>query len=333
MKNFFVVGTNHKFAPLKVRQNYSFTKEKIEKLYKCISESGTSEIFVLSTCNRTEIYCHGRFEDIYKLLFATHHDFYVYFNKDALAHLFRVVSGLDSQIVGENEIVSQFKDSFKILSRHRKSNLFQTIYQIALEVSKEIRTKTEISKGKVSIGSVCAEKIKEFFNDTSDVTVLLIGFGKTGELVLKHLEKLETKKIFLTNRTFEKVEKALNELKKNNVIGVKFDKFKDTLDSVDCIISTVTTDGEYILKAAEIPSNVKLIVDLSVPISVENCGTHEFINLEKLQSIIDLNVASRVLSVKDAEKIIEEKSIKYWNKISKILEKESKTRNITYIEY
>ena len=256
-----VLGISHKTAPLDVRGGFAITDEEIIPLSeKIFNETEITELVILSTCNRTEIYyCN---ENTYHnketnrvLLGILHHFkkakqryteyFYDYSKEDAIKHLFRVTSGMDSMVIGEDQIVKQVKDAYLFSTKYSLTDaVLMRLFQKSFEVAKKVRSTTNIQQGATSVSFVAVDLASKILKDLSGSKILLIGLGDTGKLVLNNLRKKEAGNIHLCNRTLKKAEKLATE-EGDKVIS--FEDFKSKLDNFDVIFTATTAENYPVL--------------------------------------------------------------------------------------
>jgi len=208
------VGINYKKADVKVRGAFSITKENQKLLLKEAKEKGIDGIFVLSTCNRTEItgfakhpfelislmvkYSNGSVEEFINVS-------NVYKNKDAVNHLFNIGTGLESQILGDYEIVCQLKDSFKLAKKLNTTNAYlERLMNLVLQASKDVKNNTKLSSGTTSVAYAAIQYIVENVDNHTDKKILIYGLGEIGKNTCKNVLNYTTnKQITLINRTRE----------------------------------------------------------------------------------------------------------------------------------
>ncbi|MGN6195237.1 MAG: glutamyl-tRNA reductase, partial [Ginsengibacter sp.] len=222
LNNFCVTGINYHKSDIAIRGKFSFSENEKILFLKEAALSGLNPCFVLSTCNRTEVYsiCNNP-ENLVDLLDSNTqsnmHDFfeygYMYQGLHAIEHLFKVASGLDSQIIGDYEILAQLKQATKFATEYGcMNNLMQRVINYAFQASKEIKTKTKLSSGTVSVSYAAIEIIKEKITNVSEKRFLLVGTGKFGKNVAKNLKNyFPLSHISLTNRTNEKASELANQ--------------------------------------------------------------------------------------------------------------------------
>ncbi|MFQ5866899.1 MAG: glutamyl-tRNA reductase [bacterium] len=330
--NLILIGISHKTAPLKIRERFAFSRKRLgEALSKLLEMESIDEAVILSTCNRVEIYtCINDMEmgqvELRNFLVNYHHleenrnSKYLYLLKDkeAIKHLFRVASGLDSQVIGENQILGQVKSAYLQAKEMGTTNgLFNRLFQKASAVGKLVRTKTRISQGNLSIGKVALKMLEEFWQRLTGKKILIIGTGKIGELVTKYLKDREVSGVFIANRTYEN---ACLLASKVGGKAVRFDRLKEELKEADIVISATASPHliikrEIISEIMELRRKTLVIMDLALPRDVDpevkNVSNVILYNLDDLNSIIESNHKQRKEEAKRAEKIVEEETEKF----------------------
>ena len=328
--NFLVVGLSHKTAPLEIREKVSFSSSKL--LLKALGDlklyPDIQECLILSTCNRVEIYlvtssCQQASQRVRNFLGKYYQpdepiDKYLYCYQDqtAIKHIFRVVSSLDSMIVGENQILHQVKQAyFKARDWGAAGKDLSLVFQKALGIGREIRAVTEIGRGVVSISSVAVELATKKLKDLRRKNILIIGAGKIGELTAKSLTDKGIESIFVANRTYAQ---AINLAERFGGRAVKFDKMPEVLKEADIIISS-TAAPHYILRYKDVVSLIEernnkplFIIDLGVPRNVEQRITDienvYLYNIDDLRKVSSSNLQGRLKEAKKAEEIVEEET-------------------------
>lgn len=281
---FLLLGCNHRTAKVSVRERLAFGPAQRAGALTAFKECWPgAEAFILSTCNRSELYVarplhqQPRVSDLIEFLGrfsqTPAHEFvaslYHYEDSDALRHLFRVVSSLDSLVVGESQIIKQAKDALDdALKIGAAGKIFQNVCQAALTCAKQVHTQTGIGAGKVSVGSVAVDFAHRIFSRLDDKTVLMIGAGEMGQLTLQHLLQFKPARTVIVNRTRSRAEEIAGE------IGAEVGDFEDLaghIAAADVVISC-TGSPEPLLDAAgfaPIPARRRykplLIVDIAVP--------------------------------------------------------------------
>jgi glutamyl-tRNA reductase len=267
-----VVGTNYTVADAKIRSRFAITQLAIEKIYARVYSKGLRDFLVLSTCNRIEFYGCTSVDTVQRLvqeeLNLTAHEWCSYFYSksgvDAARHFFRVTAGLDSQIVGDYEISGQVK---KAIQNARDSGLVSSITDrisnYALQASKEIKRKTNLSNGKYSVSYATAELITSLQVEKPDKKILIVGTGSIGRAMARNLiEYFPQGNLTLTNRTLDKAWSLAEEL---NVSVIPFESFITHLPDFDVIITTVESDCYLITPQHIQKGRGQLFLDLSVP--------------------------------------------------------------------
>ncbi len=329
----FATGLNYKTAPVEIREKLSIKDEEIQSVLDKLSENQhIYEICLLSTCNRVEVYgVSDNLEEAYKWILNVfskisnldkeilkNHIFF-YKDREAIKHIFRVSASLDSMVIGEPQIVCQFKDSFSI-ARESKTvrHILTKLFDKALNVSKRIRTSTGISKRAVSISYAAVELAKKIFGDLSEKNVLLLGAGEMAELAARHLASTGVKHIFVSNRTFEKAVQLAEEFGGS---AIAFNKLYEFLPEADIIIVSTGAKEPILRKEHFEKINKKrhgepiFIIDISVPRNVsEDVNEIENIylyNIDDLKSVVDKNLQERKVAAAAAEIMLEQEVAKF----------------------
>lgn len=322
-----IIGINHETASLTIREKLVFTEEEgkqfLKKLKMLLPDA---KAVLVSTCNRTEIYfflessCAASYKKTLideiisykKLDNGINSNFYSYSDYEAVNHLLRVAAGLNSMVLGENQILSQLKQAYHISSGlGMTGTVLNRLFHKSFEAGKRTRSETDINKGASSVGYAAVELAHKVFGELENSPVLLIGAGETGELVLKCLKERGSKSITIMNRTQTKAEALAN---KYNAATKEFNFLKDALIDSDIVI-TSTSAGKQILSrelVSEIEKKRKkklfLLIDLSVPRNIDDSIrdiTNTFLfNMDDLQQIVAFNNKKRRGAVKKSEEII-----------------------------
>ncbi|QGY44193.1 glutamyl-tRNA reductase [Maribellus comscasis] len=324
-----LAGINHKTSPIEIREQFSISKEEIIPFSELLQDdTGISDIVVLSTCNRTEIYfSQMKYDNVTaaKLIYRTlkkfkgienkyWHLFYNYGNSEAVRHLFEVSSGIDSMIIGEDQIIGQIKEAYQYCTDAALTDaVLMRLFQKSFEAGKRVRSETKIKMGTTSISSAAVQKCFQLYDSLNDKRVLMIGAGDTGRLVLQHLNKSGVKRITVSNRTEEKAKRLAERYR---CAMLPFDQMANHLFLYDIIIvatgsSVPLVTREMITDSQEKRENKpQVFVDISVPRNIEkNVEEMENIQLftiDALQKTVDTNVEKRMHSVSSAREIIDE---------------------------
>ena len=334
--NLILFGINHKTAPLKVRERFSFTGKRLkEVLIELKSIDSILGVVILSTCNRTEIYAHmadgseqkaKSREQVTKFFLDGHtftkdemnRYFYVLEDIDAVKHVFRVAGGLDSQVLGETQILGQVKSAWTAASEiGTVSSLLDGLFRKAVDVGKIVRTETKISRGNVSLGSAAIKMIEERFFDLMDKFVLIIGAGKIGTLISKYLKEKGINGIFVSNRTYMKARELAE-----NCGGkvVNFSRLQEELKVVDIVICSTSSPHlilrkETLAEVMEIREKPLLIIDLALPRDVapeaKEIQGISLYDLDDLKSVVEENYNKRKEEAKLADAIVQRKLDKF----------------------
>lgn len=329
LNNFCVAGINYRKSDIGVRGKFSILPEHALLVLKQAIEKKFPGCLVLSTCNRTEIYgmCDHPHELIEMLCIHTHGNMkefiehgYQYKALSAVNHLFKVAAGLDSQIIGDYEILSQLKQAVKVSKESNCLDSFmERVINYALQASKEIKTTTKLSSGTVSVSYASIEIIKEIIKDICNKKILLVGTGKFGSHIGHNLKNyLPGASLFFTNRTNEK---AFNLAKECNATFIPYEDLSIQADDADIIIVSSTAENYTIHPAFFAANKSRLILDLSVPQNVdpavENINGISLLNVDEISVILDKTISLRQAEIPKAVSIIDstiEKLMEWYSK-------------------
>ena len=331
ISTFFIAGINYKKSDAISRGQYAINHDQYTALLEVAPQFGIKELFVLSTCNRTEIY--GFTDDVVSLcsLLCTQTQgsvdnfmemSYIKNGREAIEHLFDVAAGIDSQILGDYEIIGQIKQSVKFSKLHGFTGAYlERLVNDVLQSSKTIKNTTALSGGTVSVSFAAIQYIKEHTSNIKDKKILLLGTGKIGRNTCKNLvDYLDTKNITLINRTASKAVELATEL------GLQYAPMSDLAKAVaeSAIIVVATNSPEPVIYASHLTGNgTKLIIDLSIPYNVEivsqNLPGITLINVDQLSKIKDITLQKREAEVPKAKVIIERHIIDFlsWHTMRK----------------
>ena len=317
-KSFYAIGLSYKKADAKIRGNFSLDSTTKLALLNQAKVEQIESLLVTSTCNRTEIY---GFADhpfqLIKLLCdntcGTVEEFqkvaYIYKNRDAISHMFKVGSGLDSQILGDFEIISQLKISARASKKHGLLNAFiERLVNAVIQASKRIKTETEISTGATSVSFASVQYILNTIEDVSSKNILLFGTGKIGRNTCENLVKhTKNEHITLINRTKDRAEAIAG---KFNLLVKDYSNLQEELNASDILIVATGAQNPTIDKHVIQTNKKLLILDLSIPKNVnENVMELEnvtLVHLDTLSQITDKTLEKRKLQIPLAEHIIED---------------------------
>ncbi|TGV03748.1 glutamyl-tRNA reductase [Flavivirga rizhaonensis] len=315
---FYAIGLSYKKADADIRGRFSLDNDGKLALLNQAKENDIESLVVTSTCNRTEIYGFAQhpFQLIQLLCDNTRgtvEEFqevaYIYKNKDAIAHMFRVGSGLDSQILGDFEIISQLKSSARSSKKHRLLNHFsERLVNAVIQASKRIKTETNISSGATSVSFASVQYIFNSVEDVSNKNILLFGTGKIGRNTCENLVKhTKNDQITLINRTKDKAELIAG---KFDLIVKDYANLQEEISNSDILIVATGAQRPTIDKHIIQSKKPLLILDLSIPknvdANVEELDNVTLVHLDHLSKITDKTLEERKKHIPIAESIIEE---------------------------
>ncbi len=313
---FFVVGMSHKNTDAVTRGQFSISPRQYESILELAPSYGLDEIFVLSTCNRTEIYGFAKHtSDLLELLHSqSSGDFkllsqmaYVKSGIDAIDHLYHVGCGLDSQLLGDYEIIGQLKQAVNFSRNHKfLGSYLERLTSSVFQASKKIKTNTSLSSGSVSVSFSAAKFIKEQANFNSQSRILVLGAGKIGRNTCKNLlDYFNPKNITVINRSIEKAIILADELDINYTSS---EFLYSKIDESDIIIVATNSIEPVILKSNLLDKGRKVIIDLSVPCNVEadvnDLANIKLIHGDQISKLKDDNLKKREAEVPKAKRII-----------------------------
>ncbi|MEO6837989.1 MAG: glutamyl-tRNA reductase [Ginsengibacter sp.] len=317
IEEFFVVGVSYKNTDAATRGQFSISFKQYESILELAPSYGVEEMFVLSTCNRTEIYgfaknatsflellhsqSSGDFELLSKMV-------YVKNGMDSISHLYEVACGLDSQILGDYEIISQLKQAINFSRDHKFMGSFlERLVSSVFQSSKKIKTFTALSNGSVSVSFSAAKYIKEKTNFTSQNKILVLGAGKIGRNTCKNLlGYFGPENITVINRSIEKAINLANEL---HISYATIELLSSQIDISDIIIVATNSIEPVILKSHLANNGSKIIIDLSLPCNVE-AGVNDLPNIkvmhvDQISKLKDENLKKRAAEIPKAKNIID----------------------------
>ena len=330
-----VIGLNHKTAPIEIRERLAFQESEMEKaLHQTKSFPSLKEKMILSTCNRVEIYAASR--EIEKAILdlknflSQYHDLplkefekslYLFIGEEAVRHIFRVASSLDSMVVGEPQISGQIKSAYNLAIESKTSGvILHRLLHRAFHVAKRVRTETKISNSAVSVSSVAIELAEKIFGSLKKRTVLIVGAGEMSELAARHLVSGGVEKILVTNRTFER---AAELARKFNGEAIRFEEMALGLKKADIVISA-TNSSQYLIGPDQIAKVMKdrrqkpiFFIDIADPRDIEpRVGDIENVylfNMDDLQKVAHENIKDREREAQKAEAIVQDEVMKFVN--------------------
>ncbi len=322
------IGINHNTAPVELREKVAFGPDKLPEALQQLSENPiVNGSVIVSTCNRTEIYCDVKSSGKSKLIdwLSQFHQvspeelkpsIYIHEEQAAIRHLMRVSCGLDSLVLGEPQILGQVKQAY-FESRGSKAvdPALEKLFQKAFSVAKRVRTETDIGGNAVSVAYAACTLAKHIFESLHDSTVLLVGAGETIELVAKHLVANGCKNMIVANRTRERAMELAGAF---GAQVISLSEIPDHLAKADIVISSTASPlpiiGKGMVESAlrQRRHQPMLLVDIAVPRDIEaqvgQLSDAYLYSVDDLQSIIDSNMEQRKVEAIQAEAIVSEES-------------------------
>ena len=317
LANFCVIGISYREADLYTRGKYSLSKEQRLTILEKAKNFKIKEIFISSTCNRTEIYSIINDPSILINLLCENSNGdlktfenlgYVLNNSEAVNHIFKVGTGLDSQILGDFEIIGQLKSSVnQSKQRNLIGNFMERLMNCVIQTSKRIKTETKISSGATSMAYAAVQFIINEIDDISNKNLLLIGTGKIGRNTCENLVKhTENKKITVINRS---IEKAATLGHKFDVLVKDFSEIYSEIDKADIIVLATGAEEPLIKNSLLKDKRNLLIVDLTIPSNIqidESLKNVRIVNLDDLAKVTHNTLSERKKHIPKAQEIIEE---------------------------
>ena len=330
-----VIGLNHHTAPIAIRECLAFSEGKLEDaLSKVHALPSLKENMILSTCNRVEVYAAARETekatfDLKNFLSQYHglplkefeKSLYSHIGEEAVRHIFRVASSLDSMVLGEPQILGQIKDAYDVAQQAKTSGLIlHRLLHRAFHVAKRVRAETKIALSAVSVSSVAVECAEKIFGTLEKKTVLLIGAGEMCELAARHLVSAGIEKILVTNRTFERALTLAQEFRGE---AIPLEGMAQGLKKTDIVISA-TNSPQYLIEHNQITKVMKdrkqkpiFFIDISDPRDIEpKVGDLENVylyNIDDLQKVANENIKDREKEAQRAEMIVQDEVVKFVN--------------------
>jgi len=328
-----ILGISHQTTPVEIRERLAFSKQQLSDALKGMRAlPSVNECLIISTCNRTEVLAIVKeggtgSEEIHSFILNFHNisekdlpkGFYQYSADEAVAHLFRVTSSLESMVIGEPQILGQVKEAFQIAQEAGTiGQVLNNLITQAIRVAKKIRTNTGIAKNAVSISFAAVELAKKIFGEISDKTILLIGAGEMSELAAKHLINNGVARIVVANRTWDRAQELAGTFGGE---AIPFSEIHGVLYQADIII-TSTGAPHFILKRQDISRAMKkrknrpiFLIDIAVPRDIDpmvNKYDNVYLyDIDDLQIVINANLKERQKEAKKAAEIINHEVTKF----------------------
>ncbi len=328
-----VIGLNHKTAPVEIREQLAFSDEEtaqaLEMLHK---EADIRELALLSTCNRVELIMAAKNSvkavETAKTLMARlknipivkfDQTLYIFKGDDAVRHIFRVASSLDSLVVGEPQILGQIKDAYRIAIEMKTGGvILNRLLHRTFFIAKRVRTETGIGDHAVSVSYAAIELGRKIFGNLEGKKALLIGAGEMAELAVEHLLRHKTGELYVVNRTFER---GVNLARRFNARAMRFEELPDCLKMVDIIISS-TGSPDFIIRRDQMKKIMRIrknrplfFIDIAIPRDIDPQINHlsnvYVYDIDDLKGVIDENIEDRKKEALKAERMIDEAVIHF----------------------
>jgi glutamyl-tRNA reductase len=323
-----LVGLSHKTAPVEIREKLTFPANRQgDALGRLTCTNDVAEAVILSTCNRTEIYavtsghCDGPAAVIDFL--CDYHDLdraglvpslYTLQGESVVRHLFRVVSSLDSMVVGEAQILGQVKDAYDhAFENGAAGRVVNRLFRLSFEVGKRVRSETAIGEAAVSISYAAVELARKVFESLSGRTILVLGAGKMSELTAKHLVSQGVRSVLVANRTYER---AVELAERFEGEAIRYDDLFERMRDADIVISSTAATHAVVHKEQIVdvmrgrPKRPLFLIDIAVPRDIDpavNGVPNVFLyDIDDLSGVVESNLAERQREAAKAEIIIEE---------------------------
>jgi glutamyl-tRNA reductase len=332
--NFQLLGLNHRSAPLDVRERLAISEARLgEALAQLVRYSGVKEALILSTCNRMELVAYA--PDGYADLRGFLREYlkvdpkiyepalYEYRAQDAVRHVFRVASSLDSMVIGEPQILGQVKEAYATARAMGTINSqLDVLLTRAFAVAKRIRTETAVANSTVSVASVAVDLAKKIFGDLSGKVIYLVGAGKMTELAARHLAAHGAGTMFVANRTFERAEQLARRFHGKALL---FEQLYDTVDQADIVITSTGAPHAVFRRShcelflARRKNRPMFFIDIAVPRDVDpevNKLDGIFLyDIDDLQTVVSSHAADRSREASRAEEIIAEEVVRFAERV------------------
>lgn len=325
--NLFVIGLNHKTAPVEIREKYAFREDEIPEALQSLK--GLEEILecaILTTCNRVELCVltlNAEVENLFDFLARKNpcqegdrdqlrKHLYVHQNEKALEHICRVSAGLDSLVIGEPQIFGQVKDAYNLsVENGTAGSVFKSIFPQIFALVKKVRTTTEVGNKNISVSYAAISLARTIFKNLEGRSVMILGAGEMGEQTVRNLIGQGAKTVYVSNRTFEKAVRLAEQL---DGIPIMLYEVCEYLPMTDIVISSLSADG-FVLNSAEVGDARRsrdrkplVFIDISVPRSINpDITTLQDVylyNIDDLKSVAESNLSTRAEEAHKASRII-----------------------------
>jgi glutamyl-tRNA reductase len=323
----FVAGLSYRTAPVEVREKVAVHASQVQCIGCRLKIAGQlSEVVVLSTCNRVEIYgvtarrdppVHAFLECLTTTPEIVEPHMFVRKGVEAVKHLFSVASGMDSMVLGETEITGQVKNAYaKAREARLTGRVLNRVLQTALQTVKDVRTHTNVGRGATSVGSATVEMAEKIFDgNLEQKTIMIVGAGKMGEACVRHLSKRGAKSVLVSNRSFERAEGLAKEFGGR---AIRFDECRNAMVEADIVVSS-TGASQTILHREEIEQVMKarrnrplVMIDIAVPRDldpmIQTLENVYLYNIDDLETLVRENVRLREKELAQCCSIIDQRT-------------------------
>jgi glutamyl-tRNA reductase len=333
MLDIVLIGINHTTAPIELRECLAFSQDESDTALETLqNHPAISEVMILSTCNRVEVFLAAESRqsavDAAKMFISKFKGIsvdqfegalYVYDGDDAVRHIFRVAASLDSMVVGEPQILGQLKSAYRKATQRKTSGvILNRLMHRTFFVAKRIRSETGIGDHAVSISYAAIELGRKIFGTLEGKKILLIGAGEMAELAVEHLIRRRAGDIFVANRTFERAVELAGRFKGN---PIRFEEIFNHLQQVDIIVSS-TGSPDFVVKQPHIKGLMRkrrnrplFFIDIAVPRDIDpeiNRSNNVYVyDIDDLKGVIDENIEERAQEAVKAERIVDEAVIRF----------------------
>ncbi|MFN8770661.1 MAG: glutamyl-tRNA reductase [Neisseriaceae bacterium] len=323
-----VFGVDYKSAGLDVRDKLAFTKEEISAVLCKLRNSGVvREAILLSTCNRMEVYCIakeidfviniiGEFKNVCPYNVIKKHS-YIYSDDECVVHLFRVISGLESMVLGETEIVAQVKEAYALSKENNFiSKELSSIFQMALAAVKDVRNATQINNSGISMGNAIVNVVAERFTDLTNQKILFLGSGNMMQTIAPHFKSIECSSKTVISRTLVNAD---NLAKRINGKGIQLNQLPVVISDYSIIIACCYSqspllDNKLLEESIKTKKQI-LIIDLSVPMTTDfnlsNYPNVTVLTIDDIAKIVDVGLEKRRNLALAADVLIKDKVLEY----------------------
>ena len=334
----FTLGASHHTTPIELREKLALTADKMDVFCNRLNQlAGLREYAVLNTCNRVEFYGLATsaetvenlqrefcaFQGFSDAEFATIRQHAL--NRDAIQHLLEVSSGLDSQMLGETEILGQVKDAYAAAqTRHSVGPILNRVFQKTFQYAKHVRTHTAITEGQISVANVAVDLATKIFGNLANAAILLLGAGEIGDKTAKAFQSRGARSLTVASRRLERAQELATTL---HAAALPFEQWPTHLAHFDIVLcstaapETVVTVKTILNAMKKRPARPLFLIDLALPRDVDPAAAEEenvfLYNLDDLAKIAEENLAARTTEMIRAREILTEKADFLWSQISK----------------